>query len=98
MEKIKAPLTQELHQFLMGNGYTHMNILGASDESPKGNAKFDFVLLPLKKDDIALLQYSHDTFIEEIGSDEIMEMLAGDELMNFVVELPVVEYETFLES
>ena len=100
MKKITVPFTAALHLFLMEAGYTYIKILGVPEESAKTveASKCIFALQPLYTEQGYAAERAEKAFIDFITADEVYEMAFGDAYFDFVIELPVAEYERFLKT
>jgi hypothetical protein len=81
---VRTAFTSDIHQFLIAQGYSH------ADESP------DYILIPTRPED-SLIDTTTN-IIEVITATDVLEMVAGDEFIHFVVEVPVKEFQLFLDQ
>lgn len=92
---IRSEFTSDIHQFLIAQGYTHIYSQGvdpadANEESP------DYILIPIKPGDSRI--GSTTAIVEEIAATDVLEIVAGDEFIHFVVEVPVKDFQVFLDQ
>jgi hypothetical protein len=91
---VRTAFTSDIHQFLIAQGYSHILSQGVdptdADESP------DYILIPTRPED-SLIDTTTN-IIEVITATDVLEMVAGDEFIHFVVEVPVKEFQLFLDQ
>lgn len=96
-EIMNAEFTNNLHRFLMEEGYTYILSLGAVNNTIEDN-RDDYRLQALKSDDPRLSFEEADYIIERIESSDVLDMVHGDPFIRFLVELPIVDYEKYLHD
>lgn len=94
---MQTEFTADIHSFLRERGYTHILSLGIepADNLPDGYNE-NYILQPLKPDDTRIHAEQTGLMIEPITSDAAWEMVSGDEFIRFVIEVPVDEFQVFL--
>lgn len=91
-----APFKKDLYQYLVQNGYSHIQNIGCSETGEDDNKEVsDYLLIALKQTDPLITSDNTDLWIEEINSTDVKEMLDGEEGVNFIIELPENEYQKF---
>lgn len=100
-DTIEAELTADLKSFLERRGYSHIVSLGIepkelNDANEPETAKENYWLEPIKKDDERLKGGELDNIIQEITDDNITEMVAGAEDIQYMIKVPLVDYNDYL--
>lgn len=90
---IKVSFDKEIQNFLVSKQYTHVLNKGHKTEESEDN---DYYIVPLKKEDLDLLPYKNDPAIDLINSNDVCDMAGGIEFINFIIEVPLSEYEQYL--
>ncbi|HLP37752.1 hypothetical protein [Lacibacter sp.] len=94
---VTAELSEELVLFLTQEGYSHIFSIGEfSANNVPGQNTDDYLLLPLKPDDVRLKFEEADQLINPIESDEVKEMAVGVDAIRFLIEVPADLYHKYL--
>lgn len=94
--KVQVTFTEQLQQYLSKHGYSHVQILGCSEtEEDKNTDVSDYLIVALKQNDPLINSNDSDLWIDNINSDEVLEMTTGEEGINFLIEMPQSDYEQF---
>jgi len=95
----KIIFTNEVLQFLIRQGYTHMYCKGVVEVDETGNGD-EYILVPLKSSNKlkAFKDQFPESIIEDIKSSDIVDMSYGDPLIGFSVEMPTEELEHYLKQ
>lgn len=95
--KHNTELSTELLSFLEQIGYTHILSVGAAQtEFGTDGDTDDYHLIPLKPDDPRLSYQETDYIVSAINSSDVKEMAEGVEFIRFMIEVPLSEFELFL--
>lgn len=97
---IDAEFTSDLRDFLQRRGYSHIILLGinpqeVNDASEPETGGENYWLEPIKLDDVRY-QHGNDHIIQDMNNTEISEMVAGEDDINFMVKVPLVDYNDYL--
>ncbi len=92
----QAPFKKDLYQYLVQNGYSHIQNVGTSETGEDDSKDVsDYLLIALKQNDPLITSEDTELWIEEISSTDVKEMLDGEDGINFIVEIPENEYQKF---
>lgn len=99
-DTIEAEFTADLREFLDRRGYSHIISLGIepkeiNDANEPETGKENYWLEPIKKDDERLTS-GPDHIIQEINDAEIVEMVSGPSEIQFMIKVPLVDYNDYL--
>jgi hypothetical protein len=92
---VRTEFTSDIHQFLIAQGYSHILSQGTDPDEPD-ELLADYILLPIRPGDSRI--DNPVRVIQEISDTDVLEMVAGDEFIHFVVEVPVKEFQVFLDQ
>ena len=97
---IDAEFTSDLKDFLQRRGYSHIISLDidpqeVNDASEPETGGENYWLELIKPDD-ERLQHNNDHIIQDMNDTEISEMVAGEDDINFMVKVPLVDYNDYL--
>ncbi len=97
---IDAELTSDLRDFLQRRCYSHVILLGIdpneiNDASEPETGGENYWLELIKPDD-ERLKGDNDNIIQKINNSEISEMVAGVDEIQFMVKVPLVDYNDYL--
>ena len=97
---IDAEFTSDLRDFLQRRGYSHIISLGidpqeVNDASEPETGCENYWVEPIKLDDVRY-QDDNDYIIQEINDTEISKMIAGEDDINYMVKVPLVDYNDYL--
>jgi hypothetical protein len=92
---VKTEFTRDIHQFLIAQGYSHIFSQGV-DPADSNEESPDYILIPIRPGDSRI--ETPTGIIEVITDTDVLEMIAGDEFIHFVVEVPVKEFQVFLDQ
>jgi len=100
-EIVDAELTPDLQAFLERRGYTHIFSLGIepreiNDAHEPETGKANFWLCPVKADDERFEAENPEHLVQGIDDPEIVKMAAGKEDIQFMVKVPLVDYNDYL--
>ena len=94
--KVQVSFTEELQQYLLKQGYSHVQILGCPEiKDDTNNDVSDYLIVALKQNDPIINSADTDLWIDNINSDEVLEMTTGEDGINFLIEIPESIYEQF---
>jgi len=95
----QTEFNKDLLAFLQEMGYSHILSLGAApaENAPEGY-RDDYRLTPLKPDDPRLNFEELDLMIEPIQANDVKDMAAADEFIRFIIEMPVTDFELYIQS
>lgn len=99
-ETIATEFTSDLRAFLERRGYTHLLSLGidpkeVNDASEPETDKENYWLRPIKKEE----EESNNTTglnSSPIQSAEVLAMVAGEDNVQYMVKVPLVDYNDYL--
>jgi hypothetical protein len=99
-ETITTEFTADLRDFLQRRGYTHILSLGidpkeVDDASEPETEKENYWLKPVKNDDTRLENPPGKSRLQ-INDPEVKAMVAGEENVQFMVKVPLVDYNDYL--
>lgn len=97
---IDAELTSDLRDFLQRRGYSHIILLGIdpneiNDASEPETGGENYWLELIKPDD-ERLKGDNDHIIQGINDGEILKMVAGVDEIQFMIKVPLVDYNDYL--
>lgn len=100
-ETIAAELTADLRDFLEKRGYSHIRSLGiepkeVNDASEPETGKENYWLSPLKPGDEQVTVTGEDAIVHAINDAVIMAMVAGKDEIEYMVKVPLVDYNDYL--
>jgi hypothetical protein len=96
---IQKEFSREIYDFLVALGYTHIVSLGVNkDEESSDEVYKSYILKPIKPVDPQKNIEYPGYIVEPIKSNDVLEMVAGDEFIRFLVEIPVKEFQVFLDK
>jgi hypothetical protein len=94
----RIEFSNDVQKFLVLKGYTHLYMMGVrsnvfiTDDDENEN----YLLVPLKKNDPRIFYEETEMLIDDINSNDVMDMAAGDEFINFIIELPIEELQEYI--
>lgn len=99
-ETITAEFTADLRDFLQRRGYTYILSLGidpkeVNDASEPETEKENYWLAPVKNDDKRLEAHPGKSTLQ-IDDPQIITMAAGEENIQYMVKVPLVDYNDYL--
>jgi len=99
-ETIATEFTADLSVFLERRGYTHVLTLGidpreVNDATEPETEKENYWLEPVKSDDKRLEELTEKGSLQ-IGDPEVTAMVAGEENIQYMVKVPLVDYNDYL--
>lgn len=100
-ETIAAEFTADLRDFLERRGYTQIVSLGiepkeVNDASEPETGKENYWLEPVKPDDERVSGQEDNTVLHSIGAAEVMSMVDGEDDIQYMVKVPLVDYNDYL--
>lgn len=102
-KSIDVQFTKPLHDYLIKRGYTHFLSLGINpkelvEAGEPETGKEKYWLEPLRADDPRLSYQETEQLIQEIKASDVYEMAEGQDEINFIISVPVQEYEIYLND
>lgn len=100
-ETIESEFTSDLRDFLERRGYSHIVSLGIepkeqNDANEPETGRENYWLLPIKPDDEILKTEKPKHIVQEINDSEILEMVRGADEIQFMIRVPLVDYNDYL--
>jgi len=92
---IKTVFTTEMHQFLIDEGYTHIYNKGVIEVDESGDGD-EFILKPLNTSNLKFHLEQFPEKVEVIKNSDIYDMSEGDPFISFMVEIPLDEFQRYL--
>ena len=97
LSTIKVPFDRRINSYLVDLGYTHLLNKGTEPDANemKNDEDFDYILIPLRPGDPAFNNTDMAQKIEDIKSNDVYDMADGEAPINFIVQLPLDEYNRY---
>ena len=88
--------TEDVKQFLIWLGYSHILSIGAEDtENGADGGTDNYWLEPIKPTDPRLTYEEADHILQSIYSNDVMDMAMGVNFICFMMKIPESEYEIY---
>jgi len=91
---MKIQFCADVYQYLKSKGYTHLYAVGNRIVEGEPDHE-DYILIPLMPGDPRITYDEVDAIVNEINSNEVLEMMQGDEFITFYIDLPAEEIAEF---
>lgn len=98
---MRVPFNRKLRSYLLDQGYTHVYNKGIESyekDGTKDDEDNKYILTPLRPGDPAFSDAAMSERIEDINSTDVCDMAEDDMFINFLLEIPVGEYDIFIEN
>ena len=102
-QEIEVEFTSDLRDFLERRGYSHIISIGIepkelNDANEPETGRENYWLEPVKSDDERLKGETPNHITQAITDAEILDMVISDAEIQFMVKIPVVDYNDYLRK